>query len=99
MTRDHWTRRLKRLGARAGFVEMAHEYPSLQAAWNARERADEMLWLLVRLHGYRGAGGPRGVRLRRDGAACLAATAPRRRAPRRRNQDRPTLRERHGHSV
>jgi len=47
--------RLEKLNACADAVEWAREYPSLQAAWDACERADWMMWLLGRLSGPPGS--------------------------------------------
>ena len=42
---------LRKLGACSEAVEWAKGYPTLQAAWDACERADWMLWLVARVDG------------------------------------------------
>ena len=44
------TRKLKALGACPEAVEWSEPYATLQAAWDACERADWMCWLLVHPH-------------------------------------------------
>jgi hypothetical protein len=44
------TRKLKALGACPEAVEWSEPYATLQAAWDACDRADWMCWLLVHLH-------------------------------------------------
>ena len=64
---DHWTKRLVELHACADAVKWAINYPSLQAAWDACERDDWMLWLCGKFTGK-----PWSERLRRRRRTCCA---------------------------
>jgi hypothetical protein len=44
----HWTDELVRWKACNDAVQWARAYPTMQAAWDACERADWMLWLMGR---------------------------------------------------
>ena len=44
MSEAKWVKALKRAGACREAVEWAGQYPTLQAAWDACERGDWMLW-------------------------------------------------------
>ena len=44
---QHWSRRLKQLSACAEAVTWARDHDSLQAAWDACQRGDWMVWLLA----------------------------------------------------
>ena len=45
MSEQHWTERLRELSACPAAVTWAAAYPTIQAAWDACERGDYMLWL------------------------------------------------------
>ena len=48
------SRLLRKHEACSEAVEWAKPYATLQEAWDACDRSDWQLWLLVRLHGYKG---------------------------------------------
>jgi len=59
----HWTDELRAMGACPAAVKWARGYPSLQAAWDACERGDWMMWMI---------GHTPGLDLRRVGWLCYA---------------------------
>ena len=77
----HWSDELVKMSACPKPVEWAHGFDSLQAAWDACERADWMLWYLV--HRYPATCGP--VRL----AMCACAETALQYVPK--GEDRPRI--------
>ena len=50
MNTNHWSRKLKAIGACKDAVKWAKEQPSFAQAWQTCERGDWMLWLAGKMH-------------------------------------------------